>query len=400
MNTNGRVYLDWNATTPLLPEVLDEMMRAFEMVGNPSSVHLDGRAARSLVESARAQVAQLVGGVAQNVFFTGSGTEAANAVLSPSLGASRLLVSAVEHSCSLAGGQFDSVTVVPVDEHGRLDLNALAAELAKPESALLSLQLANNETGVIQPVKKAAKLVHDAGGLVHVDAVQAAGKIYVNMAELGADVLTLSAHKFGGPKGVGAFVFATDKLRLGRSLVRGGGQERGQRAGTENVAGIAGFGVAAQIAKERISQMNTVQALRDRLEAGIIKRAAHAVIFSRDVERLPNTSCFALHGMVAETALIGFDMDGVSLSSGSACSSGKVKKSHVLEAMGVLDELAMGAIRVSIGITTTQDDLKKFFKALDKRIESLYLSTPQSTSLRSATFSHKGRREAHQSSNL
>jgi cysteine desulfurase len=378
VNSNGRVYLDWNATTPLLPEVLNEMMRAFEVVGNPSSVHLDGRAARSLIESARVQVAKLVGAIAQNVFFTGSGTEAANAVLSPSLGAVRLLVSAVEHSCSLAGGQFapDAVTVLPVDEYGRLDLAALAVELAKPERALLSLQLANNETGVIQPVRDAADLVHAAGGLVHVDAVQAAGKIPIDMSELGADILTLSAHKFGGPKGVGAFLFATDKLRLARSLVRGGGQERGQRAGTENVTGIVGFGQAAKIAGERMAQMQDVRAMRDRMEQGIMHYATQAVIFGRGAERLPNTTCFALHGMVAETALIGFDMDGVSVSSGSACSSGKVKKSHVLEAMGVLDELAMGAIRVSIGFTTSDADIDLFLKALDKRINSLVTPIP------------------------
>jgi cysteine desulfurase len=369
---NRRVYLDWNATTPLLPEVLNEMMRAFEMVGNPSSVHLDGRAARRLVESARAQVARLVGGVAQNVFFTASGTEAANAVLSPSLGASRLLVSAVEHSCSLAGGQFDSVTIVPVDEHGRLDLNALALVLAKGERALLSLQLANNETGVIQPVIEAANLVHAAGGLLHVDAVQAAGKIPIDMGKLGADVITLSAHKFGGPKGVGAFVFVDDKLRLARSLVRGGGQERGQRAGTENVAGIVGFGVAAKLALERIDEMKNVRAMRDSMEQGIHERAPLAVIFGQDAERLPNTTCFALHGMIAETALIGFDMDGVSVSSGSACSSGKVKKSHVLNAMGVLDELAIGAIRVSIGSTTSEADIDLFFKAFEKRLSGLF----------------------------
>jgi cysteine desulfurase len=369
--------MDWNATTPLLPEVKAAMMLAFEAIGNPSSVHLDGRVARAMIESARAQVATLVGGVAQNVFFTGSGTEAANAVLSPSLGAARLLVSAVEHSCSLAGGQFDAVTVLPVDEFGRLDLSALATELSNGERALVSLQLANNETGVVQPVRDAANLVHEAGGVLHVDAVQAAGKMPVDMRELGADVLTLSAHKFGGPKGVGAFVFASDKLRLARSLVRGGGQERGQRAGTENVAGIVGFGEAARIAVDRMDLMQNVRVMRDAIESGIMHHAPETVIFGCDVERLPNTTCFAVHGMVAETALIGFDMDGVSLSSGSACSSGKVKKSHVLNAMGVLDELAIGAIRVSIGSTTTKDDVAKFFLAFENRLKVLDNKTTQ-----------------------
>ncbi len=364
-----RAYLDWNATAPLLPEVKEVMLQAFSVVGNPSSVHSEGREARAMMEVARSQVARLVGGRAQNVFFTSSGTEAANAVLTPSLGVKRLLVSAVEHSCTLVGGQFETVTVLPVDAHGRLDLNALSTELAKNERTLLSLQLANNETGVIQPVVEAARLVHEARGLLHVDAVQGAGKIPVDMAELGADVLTLSAHKFGGPKGVGAFIFANDSLRLGRAMVRGGGQERGQRAGTENIAGIVGFGMAAHVALERMNQMNDVSELRDKLEAGILERIPNVVIFCKGVERLPNTTCFAVQGMLAETALIGFDMDGVSLSSGSACSSGKVRKSHVLTAMGVKDELAICALRVSIGVSTHEDDLILFFNALDNRLK-------------------------------
>lgn len=379
MITNKRAYLDWNATAPLLPEVQDAMLAAFTQIGNPSSVHSEGRAARASMETARAHVASLVGGESKNVFFTASGTEAANTVLTPSLGAPRLLVSAVEHSCALAGGQFkrDSITTLPVDENGRLNLDALAVELTKPGRVLLSLQLANNETGVVQPVREAARLVHEAGGLVHVDAVQAAGKIRVNMQELGVDVLTLSAHKFGGPKGVGAFVFANDSLRSTRALVRGGGQERGQRAGTENVAGIVGFGAASKIAAERLSQMCALEVLRNRLELGIMQRAPQAVIFGEGVERLPNTTCFAVAGLLAETALIGFDMDGVSVSSGSACSSGKVSKSHVLVAMGVLDELAQAAIRVSLGPTTTEADLTRFFIALENRLKSLHIYTTQ-----------------------
>lgn len=374
MAFDKRVYLDWNATTPLLPEVLQEMTRVLSMVGNPSSVHADGREVRAIIESVRGDVAKLVGASAKNVFFTSSGTEAANTVLSPSLGVDRLLVSAVEHSCSLAGGQFtsDCITVLPVDGQGRLNLDVLSNELAKPGQALLSLQLANNETGVIQPVHEAAKLVHQSGGLVHVDAVQAAGKIPVNMKELGADIITLSAHKFGGPKGVGAFVFVNDKTRLGTSLIKGGGQERGQRAGTENVAGIAGFGLAAKFAYKHANQMQSVKNLRDRLETGIKQLEPDAVIFSVGAERLPNTTCFAVKGLIAETALIGFDMDGVSVSSGSACSSGKVRKSHVLEAMGVLDEFAIAAVRISLGLTTTECDISKFLSALENRLKSLH----------------------------
>ncbi len=369
-----RIYLDWNATAPLLPEVLQEMTRVLGIIGNPSSVHADGREARAVIESARGDVAKLVGASAKNVFFTSSGTEAANTVLTASLGVDRLLVSAVEHSCSLTGGQFasDLITVLPVDTNGRLNLKFLSDELAKSGRPLLSLQLANNETGVIQPVAEAAELVHQARGLVHVDAVQAAGKIPVGMVELGADILTLSAHKFGGPKGVGAFIFANEKIRLGTSLIKGGGQERGQRAGTENVAGIAGFGMAANMAVKHMYKMQDVQNLRNMLEAGILKLAPDTTIFSAGVERLPNTTCFAITGLLAETALIGFDMDGISVSSGSACSSGKVRKSHVLVAMGVLDELAVAAIRVSLGPTTGKIDITKFLLALENRLKSLH----------------------------
>ncbi len=361
------------------------MLRAFAIVGNPSSVHSDGRAARASIELARTQVAQLVRAAPKNVFFAGSGTEAANLVLTPSMrrakdksSSTRLLVSAVEHACSLAGGQFesDTVTVLPVDDRGRLDLAALECAMnqvtERGERVLLSLQLANNETGVIQPVAEAANIVRLHDGLMHVDAVQAAGKMPVSISDLGADVLTLSAHKLGGPKGVGAFIFADDSIRLGRPLIRGGGQERSQRAGTENVAGIVGFGVAAETVLARMQQMNEVRRLRDRLEMGIRVRAPDVAIFAGDILRLPNTSCFAVSGMSAETALIGFDMDGVSVSSGSACSSGKVRKSHVLAAMGVSDDLARAAIRVSLGPTTSEADLEQFLKALENRLKSLH----------------------------
>ena len=380
-----RSYLDWNATTPLLPEALSAMLSAATSFGNPSSVHLEGRAARGVIETARASVAALAGAEAKNVIFTSSGTEAANAVLSPMLGesaltpgADRLLMSAVEHPCVLAGGRFSAAATerLAVDAHGRLDLAALGEVLlaaqGRGERVLLSLQAANNETGVVQPVSEAAALVHAAGGLVHVDAVQAAGKIPLEIAELGADVLTLSAHKIGGPKGAGAIVFANDRLRLGESLIKGGGQERGQRAGTEDVIAIAGFGAAVRIAGERIARMDGVRRLRDQIEMGVRARSPDAVIFAASVLRLPNTSCFAIPDMLAETALIGFDMDGVAVSSGSACSSGKVKPSHVLEAMGVEAALARCAIRVSLGPTTGEADVMRFLAALEKRSKGIH----------------------------
>ena len=385
MALTPRSYLDWNATTPLLPEALTVMLRAAETFGNPSSIHAEGRAARALIEAARTSVAALVGAEAKNVVFTASGTEAANAVLSPALGRSgpvagsdRLLMSAVEHPCVLAGGRFtpDAIERLAVDADGRLDLGVLQAALARAVSAgehvLLSLQAANNETGVIQPVQEAATLVHEAGGLVHVDAVQAAGKIAIDIAALGADVLTLSAHKFGGPKGAGAIVFSNDRLRLGTSLVKGGGQERGQRAGTEDVVAISGFGAAARIAVERLSRMEGVRRLRDQIEMGIRVRAHDVIIFATSVLRLPNTTCFAVPGLAAETALIGFDMDGVAVSSGSACSSGKVKPSHVLEAMGVEASLARCAIRVSLGPATGEADVARFLASLENRLKTLH----------------------------
>ena len=374
-----RCYLDWNATTPLLPEARQAMSRAMDTFGNPSSVHAEGRAARALVEAARAEVASLVGASAQNVIFTASGTEAANAVLSPSLGGStRLLMSAVEHPCVLGGGRFaeGAIERLAVDGDGRLDLVALEAALSSAASSgdrvLLSLQLANNETGVMQPVAEAAAKVHAAGGLIHCDAVQGAGKVPLHIAVLGVDVLTLSAHKFGGPKGAGAIIFANDRLRLGESLLRGGGQERGQRAGTEDVIAIAGFGAAARVAAERLAGMDGVRRLRDMLEMGIRARFSDALIFSSAALRLPNTTCFALKGLSGETALIGFDMDGVAVSSGSACSSGKVKPSHVLAAMGVDPELARSAIRVSLGPTTSEADVAQFLAALEKRLQTLH----------------------------
>ena len=385
MALTPRSYLDWNATTPLLPEALTAMLRAAETFGNPSSIHAEGRAARALIEAARTSVAALVGAEAKNVVFTASGTEAANAVLSPALGRAerlvgpgRLLMSAVEHPCVLAGGRFtpDAIERLAVDADGRLDLGVLQAALARAVSAgepvLLSLQAGNNETGVIQPVQEAATLVHEAGGLVHVDAVQAAGKIAIDIAALGADVLTLSAHKVGGPKGAGAIVFSNDRLRLGTSLVKGGGQERGQRAGTEDVAAISGFGAAARIAVERLSRMEGVRRLRDQIEMGIRARAHDVIIFATSVLRLPNTTCFAVPGLAAETALIGFDMDGVAVSSGSACSSGKVKPSHVLEAMGVEASLARCAIRVSLGPATGEADVARFLAALENRLKTLH----------------------------
>ena len=376
-----RSYLDYNATAPLRPEAAEAMMRALALVGNPSSVHAEGRAARAAVENAREKVARLVGAEPKNVVFTSGGTEAANAVLSPSLrragdegGATRLLAGATEHPCVLQGHGFgQAVERTPVDRDGILDLNWLKARLKEQdERVLVSIQTANNETGVLQPVAAAARLVHAHSALIHSDAVQAAGKIPVDMATLGADVLTLSAHKLGGPKGVGAIVLASAEIGFGRH-VRGGGQERGYRAGTENVAGIVGFGAAAEVAARTLDEeAGRLVGLRAACEAELRRIAPGTVIFGEAVERLPNTLSFAIPGIRAETALIAFDLDGVAVSSGSACSSGKVRRSPVLEAMAVPAPLAEGAIRVSLGWDSSEEDVKMFAAACERLVASLY----------------------------
>lgn len=383
MAEGRRIYLDHNATSPLRPEAAAAMVRGFELAGNASSVHAEGRIARAEVEKAREAVARLVGAKAKNVIFTSGGTEAANTVLTPSLrrlgqeGAARLLVGAAEHPCVLNGHRFPDTAIetIPVTPDGIVDLAWLETRLEKlgGERVLVSVQLANNETGVVNPVAEVARLVHGQGGLVHTDAVQAAGRVPLDILALGVDVLTLSAHKFGGPKGIGAVVLASDQLEIGDRLVRGGGQEKGYRAGTENVAAIAGFGAAAETALAALAAENArLGALRDEAEAHLRRIAADAVVFGGRAERLPNTFSFAIPGLKAETALIAFDLAGIALSSGSACSSGKVKPSHVLEAMGIDPVLAQGAMRVSLGWTTTNEDVIRFAETCEKVVGSLY----------------------------
>jgi cysteine desulfurase len=374
-----RVYLDWNATTPLRPEARGAMEAAFDCVGNPSSVHAEGRAARYLVEQAREQVANLLGAEPRNLIFTSGGTEANVLALSPrlSLGADkaprdRLLISAIEHPSVRAGGRFPSESIedVPVLSSGIVDLAALQTRLdalratEKGVRPLVALMHANNETGVVQPVADAAEMVHAAGGLLHVDAVQSAGKIACDIGRLGADTLAVSAHKLGGPKGVGALVKRSEALHIDDPMFKGGGQERGSRGGTENVIGIAGFGAAAEAAGKALSPTARRMAeLRDRLETMLKAVSPDAVIFGAELERLPNTTMFAVPGIKAETALIALDLAGVAVSSGSACSSGKVAGSPVLAAMNVAAALAVGAVRVSLGSATVDRDIDIFINA-------------------------------------
>ena len=374
----SRVYLDWNATTPLRAEARTAMLAAWELIGNPSSVHAEGREARRLVEDARALLATSVGALPRNAVFTSTGTEANALALSPGLrGPSggpveRLLVSAVEHASVLAGGRFptDQIGQIRVTRSGVIDLDHLKALLGDGPPALVSIMAANNETGALQPIAEAAGIVHGAGGLLHVDAIQALGKIPFDIKVIGADLATFSAHKIGGPKGVGALVVAEGVAGL-EPLLRGGGQELNRRAGTENVAGIAGFGAAVRVALQALPEdAERMASLRDRLENGI-RSMAGATVFSSDVGRLPNTVLFTAPGLKAETAVIGFDLEGVAVSSGSACSSGKVQPSHVLAAMGVGKELAQGAVRLSLGWSTSEADIDLALEAWRKLADGL-----------------------------
>ncbi len=370
--TSKRVYLDWNATTPLRPEALAAMTAALELAGNPSSIHAEGRAARGLVEQARAAVAAAVGASARDVVFTSGGTEAITLALTPGLRigsqpVERLLVSAIEHAAVLSGGRFarEQIEMVEVTPEGVLNLDHLRQLLAEGPPALLSLMLANNETGALQPVEQASEIVHAAGGMLHVDAIQALGKVPLRIKELGAELMSLSAHKIGGPKGVGALVLGADVQGL-EPLLRGGGQELGRRAGTENVAGIAGFGAAVSAAlPTMVEDMVRVEELRDRLEKGLrqTEGSLGGVVIAESVARLPNTTLFAVPGLRAETAVIGFDLAGVAVSSGSACSSGKVQPSHVLQAMGYGPELAQSAIRISLGWSSSESDIEACLNA-------------------------------------
>jgi cysteine desulfurase len=376
-----RSYFDWNATAPMREAARAAFTEALSVPGNPSSVHAEGRAARRLIEKAREEVAALVGARASDVFFTSSGTEANMLALTPAIDVAgdkrpraKLLLSAIEHVSVRAGGRFarDAIEELPVDAQGRLDLVALADAVAKSPRPLVSLMLANNETGVIEPVAQAAAIVHAAGGLLHVDAVQAAGRVACDIAELGADLLTLSAHKIGGPKGVGALVRRGDDIHFPEPLIRGGGQERGLRAGTENVAGIAAFGAAAAVARrQRAAEAAHMLALRETLEIGLKAIAPGTVVFGAGAPRLPNTTLFTVPGMKAETAVIAFDLEGIAVSSGAACSSGTVQPSYVLAAMGVLPPLTRGAMRVSLGWCTTEADIESFLNAWRKLASAL-----------------------------
>ena len=368
-----RVYLDWNATTPLRDEARRAVSDALDLPGNASSVHAEGREARKWIESARSAVAKAVGTVPRNIVFTSGGTEANALALAPNLrrgtgpAVERLVVSAIEHASVLSGGRFprELIETVRVTPAGVVDLDHLRQLLRAGPPALASVMLANNETGAIQPIAEVAEIVHAAAGLLHVDAIQAFGKIRFDMGETGADLLTLSAHKIGGPKGVGALVLSEGVSGL-EPLLRGGGQELSRRAGTENVAGIAAFGAAAAAAMAaRPAEGGRLRVLQERLEDGL-RLTPGVIVFSDSGQRLPNTTLFTAPGLKAETAVIGFDLAGIAVSSGSACSSGKVQPSHVLEAMGFEPDIAQGAVRLSMGWSTRDADIDRCLEAWRK----------------------------------
>ncbi|MBN9074005.1 MAG: cysteine desulfurase [Rhizobiales bacterium] len=373
--TAKRAYLDHNASAPLRAGARAAMLEALT-AANPSSVHAEGRAARGIVEAARRSVAALVNAKPEHVVFTSGATEAAAMLLSPRwrmgrapLRMARLYVCEADHPCILGGGAFDAaqVTRIGVDGNGVLDLAMLAAALAAHDRQeglpLVAIHHANNETGVIQPVEEIGRIARERGAVLMLDAAQSAGRIALDIAAGHADYLILSSHKIGGPKGVGALVAASD-LMMPEPLLGGGGQEKGHRAGTENVAGIAGFGAAARAALSELGGIGAVRAMRDRLERDLLAREPHATIFGAATSRLPNTSFFALPGIKAETAQIAFDLAGVALSAGSACSSGKVGPSHVLRAMGF--GIDAGALRVSIGPSTSAEEVALFGSALEQ----------------------------------
>ncbi len=352
------VYLDHNASSPMRPQVVDAMTEVMHQAGNASSVHAFGRRHRQYVENARAEVAALAGVQADNVVFTSGGTEANNLALG-AFARNPVLVSAVEHDSVLKADE--DATRLPVDSDGVVDLTLLKRALP-PNGALVSVMLANNETGVVQPVAEIVSITAAAGAIVHTDAVQAAGRIELDVPSLGVAMASLSAHKLGGPQGVGALILSTDIPVAAQML--GGGQERGRRAGTENTAGIVGFGVAARLARQNLTKMRAVADLRDMMEIQLRQAIPETVVFGGRVERLPNTSCFAVPGLRSEIQIMALDIAGLAVSAGSACSSGKVSSSHVLRAMGIAESLGDCAIRVSFGPENTRDDAMRLIAVL------------------------------------
>lgn len=346
------LYLDYNATAPLLPAAFAAMQGALSVPANPSSVHRFGREAKKHLENARKTIADAISAWPNEILFTASGTEA-NATALRGMAGRRIIASATEHSSILKATP--GIHQLPVDANGIVKLGDLDTLLASGSPALISIMLANNETGVIQPIREAAEIAHAHGALLHCDAVQALGKIPVDFSTLGADLLTLSAHKCGGPLGAAALVIRRE-LPVA-ALLAGGSQELGRRAGTENIAAIAGFAAAIEKSAD-LTHINQVRHWLNAMEAEM--EASGAVVFGKSSPRLPNTTCVAMPGVSGEVQLMDFDLAGFAVSAGSACSSGRIEPSHVLLAMGVEKTLAGSAIRISAGWNTGQSDITQF----------------------------------------
>ena len=407
----NRTYLDHNATSPLRQRVRETMIRAMEMVGNASAVHREGRQARALIERSREKIAALVGVEARDVMFTSGGTEANMTALSPGLVARErkdrkralCFVSDVEHPSVHKGGRFapEQLRHIPVTSSGVVDLDGFIDLLERHHISvrtvgegappfLVSVMLANNETGAIQPVTEIAGLVLERGGLMHCDGVQALGRMPFDLASLGADLVTIAAHKIGGPKGVGALIGPGLDRVLNDPLLRGGGQESNRRAGTENIVSIAGFAAAAEIACEELADREMVRFLRDRVESRL--KAAHPdmIVFAQDTDRLDNTSLMAIPGVLAEKLIIALDLEGIAISAGSACSSGKVKSSPVLKAMGVCEDIAKCAFRISFGPQNWMNDVDRLVKAITKTVKRVRKAPPSVLSFPENLLNSKG----------
>lgn len=364
------INLDHNATTPLRPEALDALVDAAKAGGNVSSVHAGGRAAHARLDQARRDLAEAVNAPTQSITFTSGATEAINLAIMSAVqsGVTRLIISAIEHDAvhatAKAAQERFGVTyeIVPATAEGVVDLDALETQLAKStEPTLVAVMAANNETGVIQPWLEASQRVRPAGARLLIDAVQAIGKIPFSAGTCGADYVVVSSHKLGGPVGAGALITQGDAPV--RAQIVGGGQELGRRAGTENLIGIAGFAAAAQAAVRDVKSFGKLAQWRDRLESEALRARPDAYIAGRDAPRLANTSCLALPGFRAETQVMAMDLTGVCVSAGSACSSGKVRASHVLTGMGLSDAIAESAIRISLGWDTEPEDIDAFLAA-------------------------------------
>ncbi|MGL1920402.1 MAG: cysteine desulfurase [Hyphomicrobiales bacterium] len=373
-----RIYLDYNATAPVRPAAKLAVLDALDYVGNASSIHQEGRKARGIIENARDDIAKLINAQSKEITFTSGGTESNNLVLASDLGAlgkkqalAATLISATEHPSLIKAQELSRrpIELIQVDHNGSIDLAHLELLLKQWQEksdlpVLVSVMLVNNETGVIQPINDICALVHQYGGFIHADAVQALGKIEIDFENIGVDLMSLSSHKIGGPLGAGALV-----IRLGMlvdSYVKGGGQELGLRAGTENIPSIAGFGAAAKECRDEIKNLIHYKDLKHELEVKISAISTQASVFGQDAPRVSTTSCFAINGLTAERALMSLDLAGIAISSGSACSSGKVSQSHVLKAMGIEDDLALCALRLSFGWNTKPEELNIFIEEYTK----------------------------------